>query len=418
MAEPVIVRARYALLDGERLTPDVALRVEGGRITGVFTGSAPPETGTAVDCDRSVLLAAPVNAHTHLELSHLAGRVSPKGGFLRWAMRLQRKRSPFNRWRSVRGARAGLRRSRECGTGFVADICTLHDLAFTLGTSSLPGRAFLEVIEPRERRAAQRIAEIERRLELYRRRGLSSGRLGIAAHAPYSVSMSLARQLAQLAEKHDLPFSIHLAEIPEEEAFLKTGTGPIAALYRRFGLLDPGWKPPGLSPVRWAHEAGVLSPRTLAVHANYLSDEDVTILARSGATVVFCPRSHAFFGHPPHPVRALLDAGVPALLGTDSLASAPSLSILDEMRFLRRSRDDLTDAQILRMGLGRDAPTALGAARRGCLDTLSEAHIIALAVPETPPGRIAERLLREDLPMVFAMSGGRVVRPCDAKVSP
>jgi len=55
---------------------------------------------------------------------------------------------------------------------------------------------------------------------------------------------------------------------------------------------------------------------------------------KARSSVVYCPRSHDFFGHENHPVRQLLDLGINVALGTDSLASNSSLSLIDEMRFL------------------------------------------------------------------------------------
>jgi cytosine/adenosine deaminase-related metal-dependent hydrolase len=94
-------------------------------------------------------------------------------------------------------------------------------------------------------------------------------------------------------------------------------------------------------------------------HGNYLTDEEMAILAQSGSSVAFCPRSHAFFGHADHPWRRLLAAGANVCLGTDSLASSPSLSILDEMRFLWSREGDADPRLLLQMGTCRGA-RALG----------------------------------------------------------
>ena len=75
----------------------------------------------------------------------------------------------------------------------------------------------------------------------------------------------------------------------------------------------------------------------------------MAIILRSRSSLVYCPRSHAFFGHAEHPVRKLLDLGINVALGTDSLASNDSLSLLDEMRFLYRVRKDLKSCEIFRM---------------------------------------------------------------------
>lgn len=418
MAEPLIVRAKYTLVDEATCVGDVALLVKGDRIAEVVSAGAVPVGARVIDCGDAVLMPAPVNAHTHLELTHL-GRVAPRGGFLRWGVRVALRRMPFNRRRSRRGVRTGIRRCVEAGTAFVADISTLHESAEVLARDELPSRSFLEVMEPRASLADRKLAGLAKRLDAFGDAGIDPSLLGIAPHAPYSVSAPLARGLARLAEERDLPLSIHLAELREEAAFLADGSGPLGRFLRRFGLLDRDWKPPGVTPVQWARDAGLLSPRTLAVHVNFVTDDDVRILAGSGATAVLCPRSRSHFGHDAtpagHHAHRLLDAGVPVVLGTDSLASCPTLSMIDEMRFLRRSCDELSDADILRTGLGRDLPSAVSVARRGRLDASFRADIIALHCGEQDLARVGRSVLAGNLPLVFAMTGGQVAHMKDTE---
>ena len=432
MAEPLIVRAKYALVDEATCVRDVALRTEGDRIAEVVSASegdriaevvsasAVRPGARVVDCGDAVLMPAPVNAHTHLELTHL-GRVSPRGGFLRWGMRLALRRMPFNRRRSRRGVRAGIRQCIDAGTAFVCDINTLHDAAEVLAHDALPSRSFLEVSGPRAGVADRKLTRLAERLDAFEAAGIDPTLLGIAPHAPYSVSAPLARGLARLAEERDLPLSIHLAELGEEIAFLSDGSGSLGRFLRRFGLLDDDWTPPGVTPVQWARDMGLLSKRTLAVHVNFATDDDVRILAQSGATVVFCPRSRSHFGHDAasggHPVRRLLDAGVPVVLGTDSRASCPTLSIIDEMRFVRghRAYDDLSDEEILRMGLGSGLPSAVGAPKHGRLDASVRADIIAFHCPDRSLAQVVRSVFVGDAALVFAMIGGQVVHMEDMK---
>jgi cytosine/adenosine deaminase-related metal-dependent hydrolase len=89
------------------------------------------------------------------------------------------------------------------------------------------------------------------------------------------------------------------------------------------------------------------APRLLIVHANHLSPDSPIPFQ---ATIVYCPRTHAAFGHPPHPFREFLKRGVRVALGTDSLASNPDLSVLEEMRFIRQRYPDFPGDLLLRMG--------------------------------------------------------------------
>ena len=110
------------------------------------------------------------------------------------------------------------------------------------------------------------------------------------------------------------------------------------------------------SPVEHLERCGLLGPDTLAVHVNYLNRTDVGLLARSGASVVHCPRSHAYFRHDTLPLRRLKKGGVKLCLGTDSLASVcqirrqkPELNMFEEMRSLAELEPSFSPRQILRL---------------------------------------------------------------------
>ena len=100
-------------------------------------------------------------------------------------------------------------------------------------------------------------------------------------------------------------------------------------------------------------------PAALVIHGNYLDDEEIAFLAGHAErmAVVYCPRTHAWFGHVPYPLEKLLAAGVPVALGTDSRASSPDLSMLAEMRHVARRHPARSAARIvLRIGHHGRAP--------------------------------------------------------------
>jgi cytosine/adenosine deaminase-related metal-dependent hydrolase len=160
------------------------------------------------------------------------------------------------------------------------------------------------------------------------------------------------------------------------------------------GVLPPDWKPPQLHPISYLDSLDVLGPFCLLVHCNYLDQNALSKISSSQSTVIYCPRSHDFFGHEDHPVRKLLDMGINVALGTDSLASNDSLSMLDEMRFLFGKRKDLKPEEILR------AATANGAAALNCHNTLGllrSGYSADMAVLEVPPTLNSRQLLAQVL---------------------
>jgi cytosine/adenosine deaminase-related metal-dependent hydrolase len=139
---------------------------------------------------------------------------------------------------------------------------------------------------------------------------------------------------------------------------------------------------------------GLLDLRPLLVHCNYVSDSDLDLVAAAGASIAYCPRSHAFFHHEPHRWREMLSRGINVCVGTDSLASNDTLSVLDELRFLGSQDSTISDGQLLSMGTLAGA-RALGIADQvGSLEIGKRADFIVL--PLIPDGcrDPAETLLR------------------------
>ena len=128
-------------------------------------------------------------------------------------------------------------------------------------------------------------------------------------------------------------------------------------------MWDPAAIPAGLRPMhylRWLADA----PRALVIHGNYLRRDEHDFLAEHAdrMTAVYCPRTHAYFAHPPYPLAEMLAAGMHIALGTDSRASNPDLSILEEMRHVVHTHSDVSPETVLHIGtlaaaqaLGRDA---------------------------------------------------------------
>ena len=130
---------------------------------------------------------------------------------------------------------------------------------------------------------------------------------------------------------------MHLAESADESDMFFKGSGP---LYRRLAnvgrdMSDCG----GHSLVEHASRQGLVNKKLLAVHGNYIDENDIRLLAESGASVAYCPRSHDYFGHAPFRFEELRAAGVTVCLGTDSLATVEEadveLDMFAEMQMFR-----------------------------------------------------------------------------------
>jgi cytosine/adenosine deaminase-related metal-dependent hydrolase len=186
-------------------------------------------------------------------------------------------------------------------------------------------------------------------------------RIGLSPHAPYTVEGPALSAILDAADTDKLPLCMHVAELTEEAEFLRTCGGEIRRAWEAINLaqllLDEKIPRFEGGPVRWARQWGLLPPGGVGApvalaHVNYADDEEIDIIRAAGASVVYCPRTRAFFGHDavtPHRFRDMLDAGVNVCLGTDSLASNPDLFLLREARFLLRKDPTLSPTLLLEM---------------------------------------------------------------------
>lgn len=410
-----VVVIRGVFLDGAaRVLPLVLAGLRGGVIEAVEPMDAFRRRADVplADLGDVTLIPGVVNCHTHLELSHLAGRTVLGGGFVPWVKSLL----------SLTGAGAGAETPPEtraaaladaahqlaaCHTAHVGDITAVAPAAVrrALQAASIGCSHFAEVFgyrfatpggEPAapadtaalwpqamaELLADDVMVDVEGDAE-----GGAKGGPGapfpvhpdaaLAGHALYSTHPVALAAARRWCERNHRVFSMHLAEHPDEVEFLTTGRGALADLLA-VRVLPPGFAAPGMRPVPYAAELGLLDEGTLAVHCVQLDAADIRLLAESGAHVCLCPRSNAAIGVGAAPARALAEAGAPLCLGTDSLASNHHLDLWNEARALRdlHAGQDLPPAALLRL-LTAGGASALG---RGDIGVIAPGRRARLAL--------------------------------------
>jgi len=353
-----------------RLVADGAVALEGDTVVAAGPrAEVEAAHGRAEPLD-AVVLPALVNAHTHLELSHLAGQVPGGAGLPGWIGRfLPARAAAAENPGLVERAVVSLRLS---GVAAVGDVTNTLAALPALSRAGFAGRLYLEIfgLAAGRIRAARQAA-----LELLDASPEPGPGLAVvlSPHAVYSTRPAVVAELLQAG-----PASIHLAEDPAERAFVSDGGGPFAALLG--GLGGKGDQPRGRSPVACVAEA--LHAGNLAVHAVDLDEEDVEVLRRSGSTAVLCPRSNLHIGGRLPDLPRLLRAGVRLAVGTDSLASSPSLSPLAELLALARGFPEVPAARLLPLAWNGGA---VGAHRVGRLAPGSAPGVVALPLEGARP---------------------------------
>jgi aminodeoxyfutalosine deaminase len=295
-----------------------------------------------LDLGNVAVLPGLVNAHTHLDLNSLGGEVPPPTNFTDWLRAVIQQRRTISAGQEFRNIYTGLRRSSEFGTTLLGDISTYGMSPPVVATDKrLRGVVFDEVLGLSRTRAHESWA---RSSQLVRgRERQETYRPGLSPHAPYSVRASLFRAVAHLCQRLGVPLAIHLAETPDELELLEHQRGPFVPFLSELGVWDAQGLVKGVEEVL---QLNAQVANVLFIHGNYLNPQ---LTFPRGASVIYCPRTHAAFGHAPHPFRELLAKGVRVALGTDSLASNPDLDVLGEARFLHRQYPDVPGTTLLRM---------------------------------------------------------------------
>ncbi len=391
-----IHRAKYVLAESDLLLEGASVHIsDPGRITRVEPwrhNSAADDGVEVVDWGSAVILPGLVNAHTHLELTWLHRKLTEFSTFGEWLEKLVRARRLWAAEDYCASVREGAEQSLSAGTTLVGDISASGASGPASNTGRLRRVVFHEILGLAPEKALEAKAALDARLETSATDPLLT--LGISPHAPYSTSAELYRAVASAAAPREIPVATHLAETRAEHEFLTSGTGELREFLDRLGALPPDWNPPGLPPVSYLDSIGALQSSMLLIHCNYLDRESMAAILRTRSSVAYCPRSHAFFGHATHPVRELLDMGINVALGTDSLASNDSLSILDEMRFLFRTRKDLKCQEILRMATLNGASALHFGGVLGRLRCGYWADMTILQLPENTSGKnLASQIL-------------------------
>jgi len=168
-------------------------------------------------------------------------------------------------------------------------------------------------------------------------------------------------------------------------------------------------------PIDFANEIGLLDyPATLLAHVNYCDDRELELLARGRASVVYCPRTHKFFNHPPHRWREMLSRGINVAVGTDSCASSPDLNIVDDLRLLREIAPEFPAEQLWQMATMRAAKAIQMDDVVGSLTPGKAADVVAFEAKTDDP--LAEILEAARLPHQLWIGGNptnsRPASPC------
>jgi cytosine/adenosine deaminase-related metal-dependent hydrolase len=353
-----------------------AVRVEGSDVVAVGRAAdvRPLEGESVVRLEKSILLPGLINAHCHLDFTRFKGIISPRQSFTEWIKTINALRRSFTTRDYIDSIAEGFALLAAGGVTTVANIEAFPELLPHLPVPPLRTWWFLELIDVRSR--VMDDETLLGALSFFEAHPEWLGGFGLSPHAPYTASVDLYRLARTCGEKYGMLSTTHIAESVEEHEMFSHARGPLhdflAGLGRDNSDCGQG------SALSHLVEHGVIGPDWIIAHLNYLQDYDYELMARSGASVVHCPKCHTYFGHAPFPMKTLREYGVNVCLGTDSLASNNTLDMRAEMREAQ-ALHGLGDREVLEM-VQLNGARALGqSGKLGQISPGSTADLVAFS---------------------------------------
>ncbi len=364
--------------------------------------------GLHAELHRGLLMPGLVNAHTHVELSSLRGRTPSGKGFVPWLDGMLAARNDCDEVDESIGISEGVAELLAAGTVAIGEVTNTLAAVPALRRAGLVGCVFHEVFGLDGPKTVARVEALAREAEALGLLDDRSLRWAPSPHTLHTTHPLAIEAMARIARDRGAQMSLHLAEHPAERWALQSGTGPMVDwLERRTQTPREAFRWHTDGPILTAKTLGLLRADVTAVHLTDAQPHELDLVAESGARVVLCPRSNLFIEMRLPPLLAMRRAGIEPALGTDSLASCPTLDVLAEAKVLHERFPDVPPEVLLAMvtsygaralgfgSMGRlvkgtrpgillvegAPPAGLDAARHALRQPMSKRHLLVSASP-------------------------------------
>lgn len=284
---------------------------------------------------RGTLCPGFVNAHCHLELSHMKGKVDTGSGLIPFISSVVKFRDTAEE--AIRDAivRADIDMHKN-GIVAVGDISNKTDTAAVKEKSPIDYYTFVEMFDFLQPSLTK--ATIDQYKPVFEGQSAAGqNRKSMVPHAPYSVSPDLFQYINQ-HNPEGATISIHNQETPPENELFQYGTGPFLDFYRGFGMSLAHFKAPGQTSIHYILQHLAPQFRVLFVHNTLTTDVEIKA-AKAWNEHVFwatCPNANLYIENRLPDYSAFLRQQARVAIGTDSLTSNWQLCVWEEVKTIRR----------------------------------------------------------------------------------
>jgi len=295
---------------------------------GNYNGEQPLEKHSGVICPGFI------NAHCHLELSHMKGHVDEGSTLPGFIGEVVRKREAAKEIieRAIASAEDEMIANGIVGVG---DICNSADTVAQKKKHRLRYHNFIELFDITP---ANSDKEFEKGIALLRDFKDAKNTSSLTPHAPYTVSPQLLKRIDEHAYQHDSLLTLHNQETKSENEMFRSRSGPLFDRLSAFGNLYENWKPTGFNSLASTLVHLPRCNKTLLVHNTYSTPEDISWAHLYSALIYwcFCPNANLYIENRLPDFQIFIDGSCKIVIGTDSYAGNKTLSVLEELKTISR----------------------------------------------------------------------------------
>jgi cytosine/adenosine deaminase-related metal-dependent hydrolase len=302
----------------------------------------------SIEQHKGVIVPGFINAHCHLELSHMKGLVDTGTGLLPFLQKVVKFRA-FPEEEILAAIEQEDRYMYESGIVAVGDISNKLDTAACKNKSAIRYYTFVEMFDFLQDAGAT--STFEQYQPVYEGQSTANGnRKSYVPHAPYTVSKALFGKIDVLNQGDDLTISIHNQETSHENELFLSKSGGFLDFYRSFNIPLDNFAPTGQTAIHYALANMNPAHRTLFVHNTTTQPADI-LAAQSWSDRVYwvtCPNANLYIENRLPNYQFFLDHNAKMAIGTDSLTSNWQLSVLEEMKTIARYQSYLSFETLLK----------------------------------------------------------------------
>jgi aminodeoxyfutalosine deaminase len=284
-----------------------------------------------------------INAHCHVELSHLKEKITPRKGLVNFIMDVQKFRNA-DKSEITDAAFKADHEMYENGIVAVGDISNTNNSLAVKQASKLYYHTFVETFGFLPSRAEETFNKALELLKEFKPMSCS-----ITPHAPYSVSKELFKLIRDHSASGQNLISMHNQECEDENKFYRYKLGSFLDMYDAFGIDIQHFKPLARNSVQSVLPLLTNKQEILMVHNTCTNLKDIYFIKRFDRKVTwcFCPNANLYIENRLPKIELFIGQGYNITLGTDSLASNNQLCILSEMRTIQQKMPEISTARLI-----------------------------------------------------------------------